>query len=84
MNPETAHSRIAGLDFLWDIEMAIEAGKLFHIHLNSPDGQRYDQDLPFGYTQSVLETSPSHSSAEPPLPSFVFTLAATGTTGRKS
>ena len=55
VNPETAHSRIAGLDFLWDVEMALEAGKLFHIHLNSQDGQRYDQDLPFGYTEPLKD-----------------------------
>src|ERR1700745_1402307 len=55
VNPETAHSRIAGLDFLWDIELCLEAGKLFHIHLNSQDGQRYDQDLPFGYTEPLKD-----------------------------
>ena len=41
---DAAHSRIAGLDYIWDIELCLEAGKLFHIHLNSQDGQRYDQD----------------------------------------
>ncbi len=55
LNPETAHSRIAGLDYLWDIEMCLEAKKLFHIHLNAQDGQRYDQDLPFGYTEPVKD-----------------------------
>jgi xylose isomerase len=55
LNPETAHSRIAGLDFLWDIELCLEAGKLFHIHLNSQDGQRYDQDLPFGYIEPLKD-----------------------------
>lgn len=55
LNPETAHSRIAGLDYLWDIEMCLEAGKLFHIHLNAQDGQRYDQDLPFGYIEPVKD-----------------------------
>ncbi|MBC8096410.1 MAG: TIM barrel protein [Akkermansiaceae bacterium] len=55
LNPETAHSRIAGLDYLWDIEMCLEAGKLFHIHLNAQDGQRYDQDLPFGYTEPLKD-----------------------------
>ena len=55
LNPETAHSRIAGLDYLWDIEMCLEAGKLFHIHLNGQDGQRYDQDLPFGYTEPLKD-----------------------------
>jgi len=55
LNPETAHSRIAGLDFIWDIELCLEAGKLFHIHLNAQDGQRYDQDLPFGYTEPLKD-----------------------------
>ncbi|MEA3188687.1 MAG: xylose isomerase [Chthoniobacter sp.] len=55
LNPETAHSRIAGLDYLWDVEMCLEAGKLFHIHLNAQDGQRYDQDLPFGYTEPLKD-----------------------------
>ena len=55
MNPETAHSRIAGLDYVWDIELCLEAGKLFHIHLNAQDGQRYDQDLPFGYTEPLKD-----------------------------
>lgn len=55
VNPETAHSRIAGLDYVWDVEMCLEAGKLFHIHLNSQDGQRYDQDLPFGYTEPLKD-----------------------------
>ena len=55
LNPETAHSRIAGLDYLWDIEMCLEANKLFHIHLNAQDGQRFDQDLPFGYTEPVKD-----------------------------
>jgi len=55
LNPETAHSRIAGLDYVWDIELCLEAGKLYHIHLNSQDGQRYDQDLPFGYTEPLKD-----------------------------
>jgi xylose isomerase len=55
VNPETAHSRIAGLDYLWDVELCLEAGKLFHIHLNSQDGQRFDQDLPFGYTEPLKD-----------------------------
>lgn len=54
-NPETAHSRIAGLDFVWNIELCLEAGKLFHIHLNAQDGQRYDQELPFGYTEPLKD-----------------------------
>jgi xylose isomerase len=55
VNPETAHSRIAGLDYLWDVELCLEAGKLFHIHLNGQDGQRFDQDLPFGYTEPLKD-----------------------------
>jgi xylose isomerase len=55
VNPETAHSRIAGLDYIWDVELCLEAGKLFHIHLNSQDSQRYDQDLPFGYTEPLKD-----------------------------
>ena len=55
VNPETAHSRMAGLDYLWDVEMCLEAGKLFHIHLNSQDTTRYDQDLPFGYTEPLKD-----------------------------
>ncbi len=55
LNPETAHSRMAGLDYLWDVEMGLEAGKLFHIHLNSQDTTRYDQDLPFGYTEPLKD-----------------------------
>ena len=55
LNPEAAHSRIAGLDYVWDVELCLEAGKLFHIHLNAQDGQRYDQDLPFGYTEPLKD-----------------------------
>jgi xylose isomerase len=55
VNPETAHSRMAGLDYLWDVEMCLEAKKLFHIHLNAQDTTRYDQDLPFGYTEPVKD-----------------------------
>ena len=55
VNPETAHSRMAGLDYLWDVELCLEAGKLFHIHLNSQDTTRYDQDLPFGYAEPLKD-----------------------------
>lgn len=55
MNPETAHSRMAGLDYLWDIELCLEAGKLFHIHLNAQDTTRYDQDMPFGYIEPLKD-----------------------------
>jgi xylose isomerase len=55
LNPETAHSRMAGLDYVWDVELCLEAGKLFHIHLNSQDTTRYDQDLPFGYMEPLKD-----------------------------
>lgn len=55
INPETAHSRMAGFDYLWDVELCLEAGKLFHIHLNSQDTTRYDQDLPFGYVEPLKD-----------------------------
>ena len=55
LNPETAHSRMAGLDYVWDVELCLEAGKLFHIHLNSQDTTRYDQDLPFGYIEPLKD-----------------------------
>jgi len=55
INPETAHSRMAGLDYLWEVELCLEAGKLFHIHLNSQDTTRYDQDMPFGYTEPLKD-----------------------------
>lgn len=55
VNPEVAHSRMAGLDYLWDVELCLEGGKLFHIHLNSQDTTRYDQDLPFGYLEPVKD-----------------------------
>lgn len=55
VNPETAHSRMAGLDYVWDVELCLEAGKLFHIHLNSQDTARYDQDMPFGYMEPLKD-----------------------------
>jgi xylose isomerase len=55
INPETAHSRMAGLDYLWEVELCLEAGKLFHIHLNSQDTTRYDQDMPFGYMEPLKD-----------------------------
>ncbi len=55
LNPETAHSRMAGLDYVWDVELCLEAGKLFHIHLNSQDTTRYDQDFPFGYMEPLKD-----------------------------
>jgi xylose isomerase len=55
VNPETAHSRMAGFDYIWDVELCLEAGKLFHIHLNSQDTTRYDQDMPFGYMEPLKD-----------------------------
>jgi xylose isomerase len=55
INPETAHSRMAGLDYLWDVELCLKSGKLFHIRLNSQDATRYDQDLPFGYVEPLKD-----------------------------
>lgn len=48
VNPETAHSIMAGLDYCQDISLAMLAEKLFHIHLNDQNGPRYDQDYAFG------------------------------------
>lgn len=48
VNPETAHSIMAGLDYCQDISLAMMAGKLFHTHLNDQNGPRYDQDYAFG------------------------------------
>ncbi|MGA9779457.1 MAG: TIM barrel protein [Limisphaerales bacterium] len=55
VNPEAAHSRMAGLDYIWDVELCLQAGKLFHIHLNSQDTSRYDQDMPFGYMEPLKD-----------------------------
>lgn len=48
VNPEVAHDTIAGLDFTHGVAQAIDAGKLFHIDLNSQKPGRYDQDHRFG------------------------------------
>jgi xylose isomerase len=48
LNPEVAHDTIAGLDFVHGVAQALEAGKLFHIDLNSQKPGRYDQDHRFG------------------------------------
>jgi hypothetical protein len=37
-----------------------------------------------GHSRHLRVALTNQSSTDPPLPSFVFTLAATGTTGRKS
>src|SRR6476620_9738106 len=48
VNPEVAHERMAGLNFLHAVGQAWEAGKLFHIDLNDQEPGRYDQDFRFG------------------------------------
>ena len=48
VNPEVAHETMAGLSFVHGVGQAMEAGKLFHIDLNSQKIGRYDQDFRFG------------------------------------
>lgn len=48
VNPEVAHETMAGLNFVHAVAQALEAGKLFHIDLNSQKIGRYDQDHRFG------------------------------------
>src|SRR5512136_1472959 len=48
VNPEVAHERMSGLNFMHGVAQAWEAGKLFHIDLNDQYPGRYDQDLRFG------------------------------------
>jgi len=48
LNPEVAPDTMAGLDFSHGVAQALEAGKLFHIDLNSQKPGRYDQDHRFG------------------------------------
>ena len=48
VNPEFAHEKMAGLNFLHVVGQALEAGKLFHIDLNDQKPGRFDQDLRFG------------------------------------
>jgi xylose isomerase len=48
LNPEVAHDTMAGLEFTHGVGQALEAGKLFHIDLNSQKPGRYDQDHRFG------------------------------------
>ncbi|MEP6963733.1 MAG: xylose isomerase [Acidobacteriota bacterium] len=48
VNPEVAHERMAGLNFLHAVAQAWETGKLFHIDLNDQVPGRYDQDFRFG------------------------------------
>ena len=48
VNPEVAHETMAGLSFVHAVAQAIDAGKLFHVDLNSQKPGRFDQDLRFG------------------------------------
>ncbi len=47
-NPEVAHIKMAGLNPYHEFAQALEAGKLFELHLNDQKPLRYDQDLAFG------------------------------------
>ncbi|GAC1434986.1 MAG: xylose isomerase [Chloroflexota bacterium] len=55
VNPEVAHERMAGLDFVHGVGQALDAGKLVHIDLNDQLPGRFDQDLRFG--QGDLRTA---------------------------
>jgi xylose isomerase len=55
VNPEFAHETMAGLNFVHHVAQAMEAGKLFHVDLNSQQMNRYDQDFRFG--QEMLKPS---------------------------
>ncbi len=48
VNPETAHVKMAGLNPYHEFAQALDAGKLFDIHLNGQQPLRYDQDFSFG------------------------------------
>ena len=48
VNPEVAHERISGLNFVHGVAQALDAGKLVHIDLNDQVPGRYDQDFRFG------------------------------------
>jgi xylose isomerase len=48
VNPEVAHVKMAGLNPYHEYGQALEAGKLFELHLNDQKPLRYDQDLAFG------------------------------------
>jgi xylose isomerase len=47
-NPETAHIKMAGLNPYHEFAQALDAGKLFDVHLNGQKPLRFDQDLSFG------------------------------------
>ena len=48
VNPETAHVKMAGLNPYHEFAQALDAGKLFDVHLNGQQPLLYDQDLSFG------------------------------------
>lgn len=48
VNPETAHIKMAGLNPYHEFAQALDAGKLFDVHLNGQKPLRFDQDLSFG------------------------------------
>src|SRR5439155_17651799 len=48
INPETAHIKMAGLNPYHEFAQALDAGKLFDVHLNGQKPLRFDQDLAFG------------------------------------
>jgi xylose isomerase len=48
VNPEVAHEQMSGLNFMYAVAQAWDAGKLFHIDLNDQNYARYDQDFRFG------------------------------------
>lgn len=48
VNPEVAHVKMAGLNPYHEYGQALEAKKLFELHLNDQKPLRYDQDLTFG------------------------------------
>jgi len=48
LNPEKAHSTMAGLSYALDLSMGLAAGKLGHVHLNDQSRPAFDQDYAFG------------------------------------
>jgi hypothetical protein len=65
VNPEVAHERMSGLNFMHAVAQAWEASKLFYIDLNDQMPGRFDQDLRYG--------SPSFQAMETVLPRWVVT-----------
>jgi len=45
---ESAHALLAGLDPSDEMAFALQAGKLWSVHLNDQNGLKYDQDKTFG------------------------------------